>query len=337
VDFKAALAPMQALMKRATNKVRFSKAVKLFSDGAMFSQAMMMNAPGYLDGHEGEWLMTPEVMSDGVRTYWNEGWQIHMHVNGDAAMDSVLEALQAAQEEKPRFDHRFFMHHVGYHSAAQTNRIVTLGAHASVNPYFLHALGDDYARVGLGPERASQITRCGSLLRAGVKVSFHSDFMMAPPEPLLLAWCAATRKTLSGKVMAPDERLTLMQALRGVTIDAAWALRMEHEVGSIVAGKLADFCVLADDPFELGADGLKDVRVAGTVFEGVPHMLPNPVPSSIATLAQMHADSAAVNKGARNSLYKMVATACCGATDRCDIARLWGAWLSDARRRLATA
>jgi predicted amidohydrolase YtcJ len=337
VDFAAAIAPMEAMMKRTSPKVQFSKAIKLFSDGAMFSQAMMMNAPGYIDGHEGEWLMTPAVMAEGVRTFWNAGWQIHMHVNGDGGMDSVLKALKAAQDEKPRFDHRFYMHHVGYHSAAQTDRIAALGAHASVNPYFLHALGDDYARVGLGPERASQITRCGSLLRAGVKVSFHSDFMMAPPEPLLLAWCAATRKTLGGKVMSPDERLTLTQALRGVTIDAAWALRMEHEVGSIVAGKLADFCVLEDDPFELGADGLKDVRVAGTVFEGQPHMLPKPVPSSIASLELVHADTLAQNKGAaRASLYKMVAAACCGVVDRCDIARQWGAWINDARRGLAT-
>jgi predicted amidohydrolase YtcJ len=323
---------MEALLKRATPKVRFSKAVKLFSDGAMFSQAMRMNAPGYIDGHEGEWLMSPEVLADGVRTYWKAGWQIHVHANGDGGMDSVLTALQAAQDEHPRFDHRFYMHHLGYHSAAQTGRIASLGAHASVNPYFLHALGDDYARVGLGPERASQITRCGSLVRAGVNVSFHSDFMMAPPEPLLLAWCAATRKTLSGKVMSPDERLTLTQALRGVTIDAAWALRMEHEIGSIVAGKLADFCVLEDDPFELGADSLKDVRIAGTVFEGVPHMLPTPVPSSIASLVQVHADSVAAQPvAARSSLYKMVAAVCCGVVDRCDIARQWGAWFSNAQ------
>lgn len=336
IGFAAALAPMQALLQRATPKVWFSKAVKLFADGAMFSQLMQMKAPGYIDGHEGEWLMAPAVLADGVRTFWNAGWQIHTHVNGDGGMEAVLEALAAAQEEKPRFDHRFFMHHVGYHAAAQTDRIAALGAHASVNPYYLHALGDDYARVGLGPERASQITRCGSLLRAGVKLSFHSDFMMAPPEPLLLAWCAATRKTLSGKVMAPEERLTLMQALRGVTIDAAWALRLEHEVGSIVAGKRADFCVLEDDPFELGADALKDLRITGTVFEGRPHMLAHPQASSIASLVQVHADTQAA-RAPRASLYKAVAAACCGVVDRCDIARQWSAWIHDVRRKQTAA
>lgn len=335
VDFAAGLAPMQAMLARGSERVWFSKAAKLFADGAMFAQLMQMNAPGYVDGHQGEWLMAPPVLSEGVRTLWNAGWQVHLHVNGDAGMDAVLEALEAAQDGKPRFDHRFHAHHVGYLSQAQTTRLAALGAHASVNPYYLHALGDDYARVGLGPERAAQITRCGSLLRAGAKLSFHSDFMMAPPEPLLLAWCAATRRTLSGQVMAPDERLTLMQALRAITIDAAWALRLEHEIGSIAAGKRADFCVLHDDPFEAGAEGLKDLRIAGTVFEGRPHMLAQPAVSSIGSVAQVHADSAAERAARpRASLYKAVA-ACCGVADRCDIARQWAAWIGAARQGLS--
>ncbi|MDE2395779.1 MAG: amidohydrolase family protein, partial [Burkholderiales bacterium] len=169
-----------------------------------------------------------------------------------------------------------------------------------------------------------------------IKVSFHSDYMMAPPEPLLLAWCAATRKTLGGQVMAPEERLTLMQALRGVTIDAAWALRLDHEVGSIAAGKRADFCVLEDDPFERGADALKDLRIAGTVFEGEPRMLAQPVGSSIAGLAQVHADAAAAAPS-RTSLYKAVAAACCGVVDRCDVTRQWAAWFDQARQAAAAA
>ena len=328
IDFAAALPVMEALRQRGSAKVWFSKAAKLFADGAMFSQLMQMKFPGYIDGHHGEWLMSPPVLSEGVRTLWHAGWQIHTHVNGDAGMDAVLAALESAQNERPRFDHRFMMHHVGYHAAAQTARIAALGAHASVNPYYLYALGEDYGRVGLGPERASQITRSGSLVRAGLRVSLHSDFMMAPPEPLLLAWCAATRQTPSGKIMAPDERLTLMQALRGITIDAAWALRLEHEVGSIAAGKRADFCVLEDDPFEVGSDGLKDLRVAGTVFEGVPHMLARPAASSFGGLAQLHAAVAleTERRAAPKSLYRAVSAACCGVVDRCDMVRKWAAW-----------
>jgi len=340
IAFAKGLEAMQPLFDRAGPKVWFAKAVKLFADGAMFSQLMQMQAPGYTDGHHGEWLMAPAVLANGVRTFWNAGWQIHVHVNGDGGMESVLTALEAAQAEKPRFDHRFFMHHVGFHAAAQTSRIAALGAHASVNPYYIHALSDDYARVGLGEERASQITRCGSLVRAGLKLSFHSDFMMAPPEPLLLAWCAATRTTASGRIVSPSERLSLMQTLRGVTIDAAWALRIEHEVGSISAGKRADFCVLLDDPFEFGVDRLKDVRIAGTVFEGTPHMLSRSVASLHAsipgnTVTTLRRDKPTCRAGAAR--YRPMPARCCGSSgDVCDIGRQWVAWGSRALQEVAT-
>jgi predicted amidohydrolase YtcJ len=336
IDFSAGLVAMEQVLKRGSPKVWFGKAIKLYADGAMFSQLMQMKHPGYTDGHEGAWLMAPEVLEHGVRTFWDAGWQIHVHVNGDGGMEAVLVALEAAQARKPRFDHRFFMHHVGFHAAAQTDRIAALGAHASVNPYYIHALADDYARIGLGPERASQITRCGSLVRAGVKVSFHSDFMMAPPEPLFLAWCAATRTTRTGQVVSPEERLSLMQALRGITIDAAWALRIEHEVGSISAGKRADFAVLLDDPFELGAEGLKSARIAGTVFEGVPHMLSQPSASlfaeestnrNITSLANKPSGAVGLQRQPRSGRYQLISSVCCTlAGDVCEVVRQWTAW-----------
>jgi len=336
IDFEAGLAAMRPLLERAAPKIWFAQAAKLFADGAMFSQLMRMNAPGYIDGHQGEWLMSPEVLTAGVRTFWNAGWQIHVHVNGDAGMDAVLGALAQAQSERPRFDHRFMLHHIGYHAAAQTARIAALGAHASVNPYYIHALADDYARVGLGPERASQITRCASLLRAGRHVSFHSDFMMAPPEPLFLAWCAANRITSRGQVVAPEERLTLMQALRGITIDAAWALRLDHEIGSIAAGKRADFCVLQDDPFELGVERLKDARVAGTVFEGMPHMLARPLASLHGESLQPQSSRSATRRPVRGGAhrYRMVGSRCCGnGQDCCEIGRQWAHLLAQHARR----
>lgn len=341
IAFEAGLQAMQPWLQRGSAKVWYTKAVKFFADGAMFSQLMQMRAPGYADGHHGEWLMAPQVLKAGVRTFWNAGFTVHVHVNGDAGMDAVLDALEAAQDEKPRFDHRFHAHHVGFHAQAQTARLAALGAHASVNPYYIHALADDYSRFGLGAERAGQITRVGSMLREGMRVSFHSDFMMAPAEPLTLAWCAANRRTGTGQVVSPSERLSLMQALRGITIDAAWALRQEHEVGSIAAGKRADFVVLNDDPFELGVERLNQVRIAGTVFEGRPHMLAQSLASTLSgALADgLHgaaappAHSAAATAASRQAYgapFRTLAAACCGFTDRCDIVRQWSAWLGAA-------
>jgi predicted amidohydrolase YtcJ len=321
VPFSKAIVEIEKLQSRQTSRVKFSKAVKLFADGAMFSQLMQLNAPGYTDGHDGAWLMSPEVLADGVKTYWQAGYQIHVHVNGDAGMDSVLSALDAAQLVTPKFDHRFTVHHLGFHSAAQTKRLATLGAVASVNPYYIHALADDYSLLGLGSDRAAQIVRAGSMVRAGIAVSFHSDFPMAPVEPLFLAWCAATRQTKSGKVASPAEKLSLTETLKAITIDAAYALRLDHEIGSLVAGKKADFTVLESDPYEVGIDGLKDIAIWGTVFEGQVNQLAMP-------MASVH--QAAKVKISR-SLYRQVAQTCCAtASDHCDAVRAVAQWARSA-------
>ena len=107
-------------------------------------------------------------------------------------------------------------------------------------------------------------------------------------------------------------------------IDAAWALRLDDQIGSIVAGKRADFCVLEDDPFELGVDRLKDVRIAGTVFEGQPHMLAQPQAASLGALAVMPPEKkVATHSSTSRHRYRPVASAC--ATDFCDVGRLWTA------------
>ena len=110
------------------------------------------------------------------------------------------------------------------------------------------------------------------MVRAGIPTSLHSDFTMAPAAPLTLAWVAANRITADGNLMVPEERISVEEAMRTITIDAAYALRMEDEIGSIVAGKRADFTILEQDPFDIGAIDLKDIPIWGTIFEG--HVYP---------------------------------------------------------------
>jgi predicted amidohydrolase YtcJ len=336
IDFAAGIPGMEAIMKRETEQIKFLRAVKLFADGAMFSQLMQLNRPGYADGHHGEWLMSPEVLAQGIHTYWQAGFQIHVHVNGDGGMDALLNAVSAAQLAQPRFDHRLTAHHLGFHAAAQTGRMAALGMLASVNPYYIHALADSYASLGLGGDRASQIVRAGSLVRAGIPVSFHSDYPMAPVEPLFLAWCAATRQTQSGKVVSPSEKLEVMQSLRGITIDAAHAIQMEHELGSIVAGKLADFTVLESDPFDSGAQGLKDIAIWGTVMNGQVHQLPEPSTSVHAHRSVQSSKAQVASTRALASpyqaAYKAVSPAeCCGnAFDHCEVVRSWASLAREA-------
>ena len=264
----AAFEIIEALPTRDTSTLKFlPKQVKLLADGAFYSQLMQMEE-GYLDGHHGEWIMTPEELKTAARLYWKADYQLHIHVNGDKGLDVVLDTIEQLLEEYPRDDHQTVLHHFGYSAADQIDRIVELGISVSANPYYLWALGDKYSEIGLGPDRAHYITRLGALERNDVSISFHSDLPMAPAAPLTLAAIAASRVSANNNVLAPEERVSVETALRGITIEAARAIQQHDSIGSIEVGKLADFTVLEQDPYEVPAENLRDIPIWGTVFGG---------------------------------------------------------------------
>lgn len=228
---------------------------------------MQMKA-GYIDGHHGEWMTPPETFEQLARRYWNAGYKIHIHTSGDLGLDLVLDTLKKLQDERPRFDHRLTIEHLGYATYDQICKLSRLGGVVSANPYYLYILGDQYAQLGLGTDRAAQITPLASCVNEGIPVALHSDFSMAPAAPLTLAWAAINRKTVGGNTMGAEESLTLDQALRAITLDAAFILGVEDEIGSIVSGKTANFTVLEVDPYEIPIAELKDIPIWGTVFEG---------------------------------------------------------------------
>ncbi|PRY19761.1 hypothetical protein CLV78_1184 [Aliiruegeria haliotis] len=240
---------------------------KLFADGAIYSLAMRVREP-FLDGHDGVWMMDEDKFLRGFRVYWDAGYQIHIHVNGDAGLDRVLNALELNMRRNPRHDHRTVVVHFAVSGADQVERIKQLGAIVSANPYYVRALADKYGEVGLGPERADAMVRLGDVERAGISYSLHSDMPMAPGDPLFLMWCAVNRVTSSGRVAGEDQRASREQALKAVTLNAAYAHRLEHERGSIEPGKLANFTVLDDNPLTIEAMAIKDIGVWGTVMEG---------------------------------------------------------------------
>ncbi|MFP6582765.1 MAG: amidohydrolase [Candidatus Hydrogenedentota bacterium] len=254
--------------KQQGHRVFLNNRIKLLADGAFFAQYMRLNPPGYSDGHKGKWLTEPAELEEIARVFWNADFEIHCHVNGDEGLDVVLNTLETLQRESPRPNHRFTLEHFGYATSTQARRVHALGALVSAQPNYLYVLSDIYAKHGMGYDRASRMVMLGTLERQGTVVALHSDLTMAPAEPLFLAWIAANRINMEGSVMAPSERLSLDAALRAITIDAAYVIGLEHEVGSIVSGKRADFAVLEEDPYEVGAIGLKDISVWGVVFEG---------------------------------------------------------------------
>ena len=245
--------------------VRLDRRVKMFADGAFFAQNMRMKPPGYADGHEGKWITEPAALQAEFNRYWQAGFSFHIHVNGDEGADVVLDALETLPVRRGQ---TVTLEHLGFSTEAQNRRIARMGLMVSAQPNYIRVLGDIYATEGLGPDRAATMNRLGSLERKGVPLGLHSDFNMAPIDPLYLAWVATNRITVGGKVKGPEERLSLDKALRAITIEAAQVIGMDALVGSIAAGKRADFTVLDKDPYAVGAAGLRDVKVQGVVFEG---------------------------------------------------------------------
>lgn len=262
------------------NTAYLPKQVKLFADGAIFSQAMQVREP-YTDGHKGEWMMDLAFFQRTFRVYWDAGYQLHCHVNGDAGLDMVLNTLEENMRRHPRHDHRTVIIHFAVSQKDQVERIKRLGAIVSGNPYYTTALADNYSKIGLGPERADNMVRMGDVERAGISWSYHSDMPMAPGQPLFLMHCGVNRITPSGRVAGENQRVSREGALRAVTLDAAYSLQMEKEVGSIIPGKLANFTVLADNPVTCDPAKIKDIAVWGTILEG--RVQPIPVDRSTAS------------------------------------------------------
>jgi predicted amidohydrolase YtcJ len=245
----------------------FSKQIKLFADGAIISQLMQMK-DGYTDGHHGEWLMTPEHLDQRAQLYWNAGYQLHIHVNGDLGLETVLDVLERRMRENPRAGHRSVIVHFATSTEEQVARIARLGAIVSANPYYTVGFADKFGEFGLGPKRADAMVRSASVLKRNIPLSFHSDLPMGPSDPLNFAWCAVNRITPSGRVAGPEERISVEEALRAITIESAYSWQRENELGSIAPGKIANFTVLDDDPRAVEPMKLNQIPVWGTVFEG---------------------------------------------------------------------
>ena len=256
------------LLSWGSGRVEFiPKHIKLFSDGAMYSQNMVLR-DGYLDGHQGVWLMEKDVFKETFKLYWDEGYQIHVHQNGDAGLDRILDILEENINRNPREDHRTTIVHFGYSAFDQIDRMKKLGVIVSANPYYVAALSDLYSKQGVGYERSQEMVRLGDVVRSDIPLSLHSDMPMAPASPLLLMDAAVNRINYANKVAGPDQRIDALTALKGVTINSAYTLRIESDYGSITPGKYANLTILSENPLNIDPLKIKHINVIGTIEEG---------------------------------------------------------------------
>ena len=193
---------------------------------------------------------------------------MHSHTNGDQATEMALDCLDGALRDQPAPDHRFTLQHCQLADAAQFRRMSRLGMCANLFPNHHFYWGDQHYETTVGPERATRMNACATALASGVPLAIHSDAPVTPLGPLFTAWCAVNRLTASGRVLGTSERISVADALRTITLGAAWTLKLDGELGSIEVGKRADFAVLEDDPLEIAPEKLKDVRIWGTVQAG---------------------------------------------------------------------
>lgn len=184
---------------------------------------------GYLDGHEGEWIQYPKDLETSMRPFWQNDYTIVVHANGDYGLEVAVDIMGKMQKAYPRTDHRTSFHHRAYTDPADIQRAADMGANFSVNPFYLHALGEQYGEFGVGKERSDVMARGRSFLDAGARLSFHSDAPTGPGRPLVLSRTAVNRTGLSGRKMGAEEKLTMPKAMRAITIDAAYATRQEAE------------------------------------------------------------------------------------------------------------
>jgi hypothetical protein len=262
------LARLKAVEGMGTDKLKLG-IVKLVVDGSIQGFTGRMRWPGYANGAEnGVWNIEPGEVARRLGAYHDAGYQVHIHTNGDEATQVTLDAVEEVLGKNPRADHRHTLQHCQMADEAQFGRIKELGLCVNLFSNHLYYWGDQHRTQTMGPDRAMRMNATGTAERLGVPFAIHSDTPITPLDPLFTAWCAVNRLTESSHVLGPNECISVMSALRAITLGAAWTLKMDGEIGSIEAGKRADFAVLDEDPLEVNPVELKDIHVSGTMIGG---------------------------------------------------------------------
>jgi predicted amidohydrolase YtcJ len=219
--------------------------------------------------------LTAEKVRNMIRTGHRLGWPMCSHVTGDAGVDLVLDAVEAANRDQPIADRRYTLIHAYFPNPEAVRRAAALGVCVDTQPAWFYKDADALAPA-LGPDRINHFIGLADWLRGGVKVAINSDHMFGldpnlslnPYNPFLAMGTAVTRMTESGQVIAPEQRVRREDALRMATINAAYLSFDETRKGSIEPGKLGDLAILSDDLLTCDSGRIKDIQAVATVVGG---------------------------------------------------------------------
>ncbi|MEE4145794.1 MAG: amidohydrolase [Halieaceae bacterium] len=247
-------------------------AVKLVADGSIQGYTGYLSQPYYTPYHgDADYRGYPSIPRDKlfrqVAALHSAGYQIAIHGNGDQAIEDILDAFEAAQLEHPVEDPRMILIHAQMAREDQVARMKQLG----VTPSFFSAhtwyWGDRHRDIFLGPQRAAVISPAGWARDYGLRFSSHLDTPVTPMLPLQAVWSEVQRITYGGDLLGPDQRIGVMEALRSVTIDAAWQVFHDDDRGSLEPGKYADMVQLSGNPLD-DPMALRDLTVERTIIGG---------------------------------------------------------------------
>lgn len=242
---------------------------KIFLDGSPQGRTAWMRGPyvGEAD-YRGYPVLTDRQLDLRLRQALERGSQMLAHCNGDAAAQQYLDALQRLEADTGRRLDRPVMIHAQLLGTDQLAQVKALGVIPSFFVAHVYHWGDVHVE-NFGPERAAAISPAGSALEQGVPFTFHQDSPVIPPDMLETIWCAVNRRSRSGRLLGPEQRIPVLEALKAVTINAAYQYFQEGEKGSLKAGKRADLVMLSADPLRTPPMQLREIRVLETIKDGI--------------------------------------------------------------------
>lgn len=248
-------------------------AVKMFQDGSIQGYTGYLREPYHVPfmgdaTYRGYPLRSREKLTVMVKETHKAGYQIAIHGNGDAAIDDIIHAFKEAQKDFPRKDARHRIEHCQMIREDQLDAAKELGITPSFFVSHTYYWGDRHRDIFMGQERAFRMSPLRSAINRGIKFTIHCDTAVTPMKPLLAVWAAVNRLSTGGKVIGPEQRIKPIEALRTITIDAAWQNFEEEIKGSIETGKLADFVILAENPLSIDPKEIKDIQVLETIVGG---------------------------------------------------------------------
>ncbi|MCE8537282.1 amidohydrolase [Ruegeria pomeroyi] len=221
----------------------------------------------YPPGYAGYSAVTMEQVQDAVNWCYENGLQIITHANGEGASDMLIAALGAAQEKYGDPGNRPVLIHGQFLREDQVDSYQRLGVFMSLFPMHTFYWGDWHRDHTVGPVNAENISPTGWLVQRGMMFGSHHDAPVAFPDSMRILDATVTRRTRSGDILGPHQRVDVMTALKAMTIWPAWQQFEEDDKGSIEVGKLADFVILSGDPTAVDPETLDQLRVVKTIKE----------------------------------------------------------------------